>query len=143
MTSHPVSAELQRCFIGSTCLSVEWLENIWRFEFERSTVCVESFWRIVTSNGVAIASEDNKQYFGLPQPVDAAVQAQKLLSKPVVTLGVDVLTADLQIEFEQNVRLEVWNGSSGYEPWNCTTKSGLQIYALSGGKLSIHRDLAS
>ena len=106
MTSHPVSAELQRCFIGSTCLSVEWLENIWRFEFERSTVCVESFWRIVTSNGVAIASEDNKQYFGLPQPVDAAVQAQRLLSKPGVTLGVDVLTADLQIEFEQNVRLE-------------------------------------
>ena len=143
MTSHPVSAELQRCFIGSTCLSVEWLENIWRFEFERSTVCVESFWRIVTSNGVAIASEDNEQYFGLPQPVDAAVQAQKLLSKPVVTLGVDVLTADLQIEFEQNVRLEVWNGSSGYEPWNCMTKSGLQIYALGGGKLSIHRDLAS
>lgn len=143
MTSHPVSEELQRCFVGSTCLSVEWLENIWKFEFERSTVCVESCWRIVTSNGVAIASEDDKQYFGLPQPVDAAVQALKLLSKPVVTLGVNVLTADLQIEFEEYVRLEVWNGSSGYEPWNCTTKSGLQIYALGGGKLRIHRDLAS
>jgi len=76
----------------------------------------------------------------LPQPVDAAVQAQKLLSKSVVTLNVDVLTADLQIEFEEDVRLEVWNGSSGYEPWSCTTKSGLQINALGGVKLSIHRD---
>jgi hypothetical protein len=137
---HPISEELQTILVRSRCSSIEWLENIWKFEFEGvATLGIECPWRIVTSQRVEIADTDDKQWFGLPEPVDATAQAQKLLITPVVKVFVDAVTADLWVEFEGNIRLETWTNSSGYEPWNCCTKTGLCLYAQGGGNVTIFR----
>ena len=48
-----------------------------------------------------------------------------LAQKPLKKLVITDKTGDLLLEFESEVRLEVFNNSSGYEGWNCGTPSGL------------------
>lgn len=93
-------------------------------------------WRILTAAGIALGNADHSQKFGLPKPVDAQEEAQKLLDAKVVRLVVRAKTADLLIEFENGSGLEAFNTSSGYEGWECSDKDGLLVVTRGGGELA-------
>lgn len=90
-------------------------------------------WRIITDKGIALGSADHGQQFGLPAPIDAQHEARKLLSHKVLKVTIRKKTADLLIELEDGSCLEIFNSSSGYEGWECSSKNGLLVVARGGG----------
>lgn len=114
-------------------------EYDWSFDFgERLSIAVPTWWRVVTSNGIAHASEDDGQWFGLSAPVDGEVRTNELLrGQKVIAVDIDQLTADLRIMFDGGIRLDVLNNSSGYEGWIATVRGrdGLTVAVIDGGKL--------
>ncbi len=53
----------------------------------------------------------------------------------------DIKTADIQIRFEGDLRLEVFNNSSGYEGWNAAVQvdgQTISVVGLGGGDLAIY-----
>jgi hypothetical protein len=91
-------------------------------------------WRILSTAGIALGNVDHEQHFGLPAPIDAQQEAQKLLADRVVKATVREKTADLILEVERGSCLEVFNSSSGYEGWECSSKDGLLAVARGGGE---------
>jgi hypothetical protein len=107
---------IDSAFSGLRCTNVtRFGEESWKFDFEGRTVLqVYCPWRILTSAGIALGNADHEQRFGLPKPVDATEEAQRLLNAKAVKLAVRPNTADLLIEFENGSCLEFFNLSSGY-----------------------------
>jgi hypothetical protein len=129
-------APIELAFIGLRCTTVtRFSADSWRFDFEGRTVLdVSCPWRILSTAGIALGNVDHQQQFGLPTPIDAQQEAQKLLADRVVKATIREKTADLILELEQGSCLEVFNASSGYEGWECSSKDGLLAVARGGGK---------
>jgi hypothetical protein len=131
--------------VGYGCL-IERREADWNLHFGRqANVAVSAPWRIVTSDGLAFAAEDDGQQFGLPKPVDGAARANALLKGRTVTqVELDEQTADLRIGFDGNIRLEVFNNSMGYEGWQAyLSLSGgneVTIVGMGGGGLTTYSE---
>ena len=133
---------LLQIFVGRTC-AVERQENHWAFAFgEGADLGVGVPWRIVTNTGIAFADTDDNQLFGLPQPVDGQALTNELLAgRRVIGFHVDAKTADIRILFEGDVRLEMFNNSSGYEGWSAVVqKDGkmTSVLGLGGGEVAIY-----
>jgi hypothetical protein len=121
---------------GLMCTAVTlYAPHSWSFDFEgRFGLNAHCPWRIVNEHGIALGSEDDAQKFGLPAPLNGAKVAMELLTlKPLKKLVITDKTGDLLLEFESEVRLEVFNNSSGYEGRNCGTPSGLEVIGMGGG----------
>ena len=59
--------------VGLQLKAVEKKDYSWFFTFDDGgSIATESFWRLITIEGVAVTSEDHGHQFGLPAPVDAA-----------------------------------------------------------------------
>ena len=96
-------------------------------------------WRLIHDGSIAVSSDDHRQQFGLPAPIDAAERATSLLAGlPVQRVQVREGTADLLIDFERDWRLEIIPFSSGYESWQISTPSGKNVVATGGGELSAY-----
>lgn len=122
--------------------SVERLDHGWSFAFgEGVYLRVGVPWRIVTSGGIAFADTDDGQKFGLPQPVDGQHKANELLDgRRVVSFNLDERTADIQVMFEGDLRLELFNNSGGYEGWSAGVKAegfAISVTGLGGGDVAI------
>jgi hypothetical protein len=103
------------------------------FEFGDGSLDVECLWRIIVDGRIALTSRDHGQQFGLPAPVDAHAEAASLLQgRRVVAVRLQETSADLTLEFEGGLRLEVISESSGYEPWNFHAP-GVHLVGLGGG----------
>lgn len=131
-----------RAFVGQTC-EVARQEHRWAFSFGTDAgLGVETPWRIVTGSGIAFANTDDHQKFGLPQPVDGQARSNELLGgRRVISFDVDIKTADIQIRFEGDLLLEVFNNSSGYEGWNAAVQvdgQTISVAGLGGGDLAIY-----
>jgi hypothetical protein len=101
------------------------------------SISVDCPWRLIHDGGIAVSSDDHRQQFGLPAPIDAAGRASSLLAGAVVRrVEVREGTADLFIDFDGDRRLEIIPFSSGYESWQVSTPSGKQVIAQGGGQLS-------
>jgi hypothetical protein len=125
---------------GALCTGVElYAPGSWSFDFEGwLRLNIQCPWRVVTDRGIALGSEDDGQKFGLPAPVDGvAVASQLLAATPLIQVLVTQKTGDIAFEFESGVRLEIFNNSSGYEGWNCSTSSGLEVIGMGGGTTAI------
>jgi hypothetical protein len=90
----------------------------------------------VTSGGVLLGHCDHQQQFGLLKPMDAKQIAQRLLEAIVVQVTIREGTTDLFLVFENGVALEIFNTSSGYEGWECSTNDGFLAIAMGGGGLA-------
>ena len=126
--------------VGRAVCEVSFHEpTLWSFSFgQKVTVGVECLWRIVTRGRVALTSEDHGHQFGLPAPVDAVARCTELFSTrhvSAVTLRED--TADLAIEFTDDLRLEVIPTSAGYESWRLHDPSGTSYFVQGGGQICI------
>lgn len=101
------------------------------------SIRVDCPWRLIHDGGIAVSSDDHRQQFGLPAPVDSAERATSLLAGLAVQcVEIREGTADLFIDFEQGCRLEIIPFSSGYESWQVSTPSGKSVVAQGGGQLS-------
>ena len=116
MTAAPAST-LRNSLTGKPC-KVKKREADWNFNFIDVNVAVSVPWRIVTDEGIAYGSEDDGQWFGLPQPVNGEARANELLrERAVVSVSVNGVTGDLSLDFDGGSRLDLFNNSSGYEGW--------------------------
>jgi hypothetical protein len=134
-------ATLEQLLLGRRC-EVQKREFDWNFYFgEGVSVTVGTPWRIVTSTGIAHGDEDDSQRFGLPQPVDGEARANQLLGeRRVISVKADELTADLTVVFDGDVRLDLFNHSSGYEGWQATLSPNAgspMLIAKGGGGFSV------
>ena len=112
--------------------------DYWLFQFATGVfVSAECPWRILDHGHIAVSSDDHKQQFGLPEPIDAAEVASDLLS-PLRVTDVEVRegTADLLLSFTEDKQLQIIPFSSGYESWQVRDPSGTSIVAQGGGQLS-------
>jgi hypothetical protein len=139
MTPDEASSLLQ-ALVGRAC-NVERREADWNFYFgDRVNVSASVPWRVVAANGIAHGDEDDRQLFGLSQPIDGASKANELLAgRAVVAVELDGQTADLRIRFDGNTRLDLFNNSAGYEGWQASLPSQgteITVIALGGGGLT-------
>jgi len=128
--------------IGRTITSVGFHEPIyWSFQFgEEAHISVECPWRILKRGRTVRSSEDHKQQYGLPAPIDAAAEATKLLSAvKVTTAQLRIGTSDILVEFSEHLRLEIIPISSGYEGWQMTDPFRTEYFAQGGGQICVWR----
>jgi len=115
------------------------LENGWSFAFGADDnsgcgVFVAAPWRVVSGKEIAHAVDDDGQRFGLPEPVDGEAKANGLFEgKRVKSFVVDRITADLRVQFDDEVRLDVFTNSAGYESWNASFEAASDEVTLIGG----------
>jgi hypothetical protein len=130
--------ELSAATKGLKCISVTlYAPASWSFDFQGFGLNIQCPWRIVDERGIALGSEDDRQKFGLPAPVDGAAVAMQLIAgSPLKQVVITEKTGDIVLEFESGTRLEIFNNSSGYEGWNCGTPSGLNIVGMGGGGIA-------
>ena len=113
-------------------------EWAWVLQLGAGTVRLECPWRIITAQGIAAASADHGQRFGLAEPVDATVRVAGILAgRTIERVEIDDVTADLRVHFGDGLRFEAWNASSGYEGWSLRGPDGYQIVAQGGGELAV------
>ena len=107
----------------------------WIFRFgEKHCVNVECDWRIVVDGRIALAARDHEQPFGLPKPVDAVKEAERLLKGKKVTQADLGPIGDLVLTFDGRERFETFTNSSGYE--SCTVGlPGGQLIVMGGGNV--------
>lgn len=127
--------------VGRSCRVVR-READWVFDLQDDTgLVVGCHWRLISPSGIALTDEDDGERFGLSDPVNAESKANALLSGATVTSAtIDRLTADLRLQFSNDLRLEVVNNSSGYEGWEVDFTSGgkaATIVAMGGGGLTV------
>jgi hypothetical protein len=119
---------------GRACTRVyEHYPHNFSFEFGPGVLRVDCLWRIVAGGRLVRVSQDHGQQFGLPAPLDAYAEAESLLrGRRVVAARIRQETADLVVEFDEGLLLEVLSDSSGYEPWQLLAP-GVQLVAIGGG----------
>ncbi len=113
------------------------VSGVWALEFGSGSLNIECPWRIVHDGSVLLGSVDDGQKFGLPVPVDGALELFRILNGKIVEAVEINRIADLRVVFDGNTLLEAFNHSSGYEGWNYIDRSGLQVIALGGGDVAI------
>jgi hypothetical protein len=111
----------------------------WSFIFsDGGSVVTESAWRLVTKEGIGVASEDHGHTFGLKGPVDASAHVLAATKeKKILEVRITERTSDLLVLFEQDVSLEFLNLSCGYESWRAGHGSE-EVICMGGGQLALH-----
>jgi hypothetical protein len=125
--------------VGRTITDVSFMEPVhWTFSFgEKGYIGVQCPWRILKQGRTTLSSDDHRQQYGLPAPIDAAAEATKLLSAVVIDAAqLRVGTSDIFIDFSGNLRLEIIPISSGYEGWQIMDPFGTEFFAQGGGQIS-------
>jgi Family of unknown function (DUF6188) len=124
--------------VGHRFQSLVRREYDWVVAFDRdASLVVLCLWRLVESGRIRFTSEDDRQQFGLPAPVDAASEVNKRLagaSVEAVELRQGLL--DLELRFSTGRSLQIIPDSSGYEAWNVCSGTR-QFIAVGGGELAI------
>jgi hypothetical protein len=109
----------------------------WWFTFaESGGIAVQCPWRLIENGHIAVSGDDHGQWFGLPEPVDAAARAKSaLVGRVVCRIDIREGTADILLDFDGGHRLEIIPISSGYESWQVVAPSGDQFIAQGGGNI--------
>jgi hypothetical protein len=129
-------ALLETMMLRQPCTYVEKARHLWQFRFGDgdATLNVECPWRLLLNGAIAFGGDDDGQQFGLPAALDGVKETEKLLlASPVRSVEVRSGCSDLSLTFQNGVRLEAFNGSSGYEGWTCSGKGGITVVAQGGG----------
>ena len=131
----------RQAFVGAECTVVK-REHDWDFGFgDGLGLAVAVPWRIVVPDGIAHAEPDDGQLFGLKEPINGERRTNELLrGHRVEQIEIDLVTADICIRFDDGLRLDVFNNSSGYEGWTGTLGTGidhLMVIGQGGGQVSI------
>jgi hypothetical protein len=112
--------------------------NDWLFDFSDSiSVLVSGFWRLLINGNIVYVSMDHLQQFGMPAPVDMAVELSKGLHGKILNrINVIEGTGDLRLSFNDNIEMEALIISTGYESYQFGI-GGKRYIALGGGEIAI------
>jgi hypothetical protein len=131
---------LETMMLRQPCTCVEKTGPSWQFRFGDGDAILnlECPWRLLLNGAIAFGGDDDGQQFGLPAALDGVKETEELLSGSLVR-SVEVRSgcSDLSLTFQNGVRLEAFNGSSGYEGWTCSGKGRVTVVAQGDGNLSI------
>jgi len=113
--------------------------SFWSFDFGDSLgIRAECPWRLLERGSITVSGLDHGHQYGLPAPIDAATRATSLLAGLAVRrVQIGKGTADVIIDFEGDLRLEITPFSSGYESWQASVPGGKSVVAQGGGQLSV------
>jgi hypothetical protein len=122
--TEPVKIVLD-CLIDSHLEGVEKFDGGWQFNFTANKLTCETGWRVVSSDKIELTNQDHGQQFGRGSTIDAAADVAHLLRRYTVTdVQLDPICADLNLIFGPTLRLQIINGSSGFEAWTLETTKG-------------------
>lgn len=91
----------------------------WYFSFgDNIYVRADGFWRLLVMEKIVLVSFDNGHQFGLPESIDLVKDLIKhLTGKKLTDILVHKDTADLTLKINDNVKIEIFVSSSGYETY--------------------------
>lgn len=117
--SRDVVAEFEACLVGRHVLVRREHGGYWSFNCDRSAfLMVPVPWRIVYEGRLVLARDDDGQLFGNSEPVDAEIEANRLLAGARIRLlNVNRETGDLSITFDSGARTDIFNNSVACEGW--------------------------
>jgi len=112
--------------------------DCWLFSFADKIYASSSgFWRLLEMNKIIFVSLDNEQQFGLPKPIDLAEELNKILiGKRLKKIDVIKDTYDLSLTFTEELKLEIYIASSGYETYDFSINNKRYI-GLGSGEIAI------
>jgi hypothetical protein len=124
--------------VGKRLVETAKKDYSWFFTFtDGGSIVTESGWRLVTKEGIRVASDDHGQIFGLKEPVDAGARLLAATkAKKVLEFRIADRTSDLTLRFEEEVWLEFLNLSCGYESWRAQHGSE-EVICMGGGQIAI------
>jgi hypothetical protein len=131
---------LRETLVDLSCTQIIKSEHLWQFVFGPAGVSLnlECPWRFLLQGRVAFGCDDHQQKFGHPSQIDGVKKSHELLlSSSVASVEVRDGTGDLIIDFQNGVRLEAFNLSSGYEGWTCSLTDGRVVVAQGGGNVCV------
>jgi len=110
----------------------------WHFYFaDKIYVSSSGFWRLLEANRIVFVSLDNGHQFGLPQPLDLVEGITKQLTgKKLTEIKVDKDTADLTLTISDDIEIQVFIASSGYETYDFSIDDKRYI-GLGSGEIGI------
>jgi hypothetical protein len=110
----------------------------WLFYFSDKVYASSSgFWRILIKNKIKYVSTDNGQKFGLPRPIDLVQEInQELKGKRLIKIELIKDTFDLTLTLTDNLKIEIFISSSGYESYDFSINDKRYI-GLGSGDIAI------
>jgi hypothetical protein len=116
--------------------------DYWRFSFTDNIYASSSgFWRLLEKNKIIFVSLDNEQQFGLAKPVDLAEELNKVLTgKRLIKIDVVKDTFDLILTLSEELNLEIFIASSGYETYDFSINATRYIGLGSGDIARFNKD---
>ncbi len=101
--------------VGRQLFSVEKKDYSWFFGFGPGvSLATESPWRFIEQGRIVVSSEDHGQQFGLPTPVDVALELKsRAAGRAVEAASVASGSGDLTIQFPGPAYLQLLQLSSG------------------------------
>ena len=120
---------------GHRVSNVGWSDPLpWTFFFSDGTrINVECPWRILSGAKILLSSEDHRQKYGLPAPIDAVADARNLLDgKLVREFAVHPGTSDILVSFTDGISLQIITFATGYECWQLQRPGSPLVVAMPG-----------
>lgn len=110
----------------------------WHFHFtDKIYVASSGFWRLLESNRIVFVSLDQGHQFELSQPIDLIEKVTKLLTgKRLTEIKVDKETADLTLTISEDITIQIFIASSGYETYDFSVDDKRYI-GLGSGDIGI------
>lgn len=110
-----VSFKTNSAFLDIQFDSAGW----WHFLFDNNIVIdSDDFWRILKNDRILYTSFDEGQQFGLPDPLNLGEKLkEELTGKKLIELDVSETTGDLTLYLSDNIMLQVFITSCGYESY--------------------------
>jgi len=111
----------------------------WNFEFaDRISFNVSAMWRLLIEKYIRFVSLDNGHQFGLPRPLDLVSELTEIIrGKALLEIKVQQFTADLLLKLSDNIQIEIFISSSGYETYTFAIEDKNYI-GMGAGDLSIY-----
>lgn len=119
-------------------VSYDKVTDSWHFYFgDKIYASSSGFWRLLEANRIVFVSLDNGHQFGLPQPLDLVESITKQLrGKKLTEIKVDKNTADLTLTISDDIKIQIFIASSGYETYDFSLEDNRYI-GLGSGNIGI------
>lgn len=123
--------------VGQSLTLVQREGESWSFHFSGgSMISTEEPWRLLTPEGLHVASPDDLECFGLCEPVNAAERVTEALQGDAVLAAAwDARSGDLNLHLSGERTLQFLQLSAGYESWRLTLRGG-EFICLGGGVIA-------
>lgn len=120
-------------FMGQVVIDVNTEGNLpLGIVFEKGSLIIECPWRLRKNKEILIGETD---CISEPKKYSHKIVKKLLQSKKILNISF-IEELIFNIEFEDNIKLEVFHASNYFEGWNLQGDNGFNLFSLPGGELS-------